>query len=232
MKYILNLNKITKKDVAIAGGKGAALGEMIKAKFPVLPGFVVSTSAFDKFSKEAELNAEIKKEILAEFRKLKTKFVAVRSSANIEDSSTASWAGQLESYLNVTRKDLLKSIKKCHASLSAPRAVFYRHEKGLDKQKISVAVVVQKMVKSEVSGVCFTVHPMTRDRNQMVIEAGRGLGEALVGGKITPDTYIINKLSKSSNKSIGFGNLSRYKKIEFGLKKQKQLKKSALGQNH
>jgi len=135
----------------------------------------------------------IKKEIEKEFNKLKARYIAVRSSATAEDSSIASWAGELESYLNVIKKDLLESVKKCWSSLFTPRAIFYRFEKKLNNQKISVAVVIQKMVQSEISGICFTVHPVTEDRNQMVIEAGYGLGEAIVGGKITPDTYVINK---------------------------------------
>ncbi len=143
----------------------------------------------------AEFPKDIKKEILNEFTKLRAKHVAVRSSATAEDSSVASWAGELETYLNVTDKNLLDSVKKCWSSLFTPRAIFYRFEKKLNKQKVSVAVVVQKMIQSEISGITFTAHPVTKDREQMVIEAGYGLGEAIVGGMITPDTYIIDKKS-------------------------------------
>ena len=142
---------------------------------------------------DAEFPEDIGKKIKKEFPKLKAKYVAVRSSATAEDSSVASWAGELESYLNTTKNDLLENIKKCWASLFTPRAIFYRFEKKLDGTRISVAVVVQKMIQSEISGVCFTVHPITKDENQMVIEAGWGLGEAIVGGRITPDTYVISK---------------------------------------
>ncbi len=200
MKYILNLKDITKKDMVIAGGKGASLGEMAKSKISVPPGFVVLASAFDKFYGSA-FPENLSKEILAEFKKLKTKYVAVRSSATAEDSLSVSWAGQLESYLNVAEKNLIKSIEKCWASLYSPRAISYRTQKGLNKKKISVAVVIQKMIRSEISGVCFTVHPVSGDRNEVVIEAGRGLCEAIVGGKITPDTYSVNK------RNIGFRNL-------------------------
>jgi len=131
--------------------------------------------------------------ITAEFKKLKAKFVAVRSSATAEDSSAASWAGELETYLNTTDKTLLANVKKCWSSLFTPRAIFYRHEKKLLKTKVSVAVVVQQMVASEISGIAFTVHPVTQDRNQMIIEAGYGLGEAIVSGSITPDSYVIDK---------------------------------------
>src|SRR3989338_6962813 len=142
---------------------------------------------------KSKIPADLQREILEAFKKLKARFVAVRSSATAEDSKVASWAGDLETYLNVTEKNLVRSVMKCWSSLFTPRAIFYRFEKKLHKKPVSVAVVVQKMVQSEVSGICFTVHPVTKDRNQMVIEAGFGLGEAIVGGLVTPDTYIVHK---------------------------------------
>lgn len=142
---------------------------------------------------EAKIPSDIASEIKKAFKKLNAKFVAVRSSATAEDSKTAAWAGQLETYLNTTEKNLLENVKKCWASLFTPRAIFYRFEKNLHKQKISVAVVVQKMIQSEVSGVVFSVHPVTQDKNQLIIEAVFGLGEALVGGQITPDSYVVEK---------------------------------------
>lgn len=141
----------------------------------------------------AKMPADIAKAIKADFKKLNAKYVAVRSSATAEDSSSASWAGELESYLNTTDKDLLDKVKKCWSSLFTPRAIFYRFEKKLHNTKVSVAVVVQKMVQSKVSGIAFTVHPVTEDKNQMIIEAGWGLGEAIVSGMITPDAYVVSK---------------------------------------
>lgn len=140
-----------------------------------------------------EMPKEIEKEILHQFELLHSEFVAVRSSATAEDASDASWAGELDSYLNATQKTVVDYAKKCWGSLFTPRAIFYRIEKKLHKHKIFVAVVVQKMINSEVSGICFTVHPVTTDPNQLIIEAGYGLGEAIVGGKITPDSYVIHK---------------------------------------
>jgi len=150
--------------------------------------------------------ADIKKEVLTEFKKLKAGphprsllskerefFVAVRSSATAEDSSVASWAGELETYLDTTEKNLFENARKCWSSLFTPRAIFYRREKKMLKTKVSVAVVVQQMIESEVSGIAFTVHPVTRDKNQMIIEAGWGLGEAIVSGQVTPDAYVIDK---------------------------------------
>jgi phosphoenolpyruvate synthase/pyruvate phosphate dikinase len=147
----------------------------------------------------ARMPENIKKEIEISFANLGAEFVAVRSSATAEDSSDASWAGELESYLNTTEDALIEAVKKCWASLFTPRAIFYRFEKEMHNDHVSVAVVIQKMVQSEVSGITFTVHPVTEDYNQMVIEAGYGLGEAIVGGMITPDTYVINKLKVGSD---------------------------------
>ncbi len=140
-----------------------------------------------------EMPSTIASEITAEFRKLKCTFVAVRSSATAEDSASAAWAGQLDSFLNTTAATLLENVKRCWASLFTPRAIFYRHEKNLHETHISVAVVVQKMVASEVSGIGFSVHPVTQDYNQLIIEAGFGLGEAIVSGQITPDSYVVEK---------------------------------------
>lgn len=155
-----------------------------------------ASSVIRKMILEETVPEDIQDEIWQAFQKLwrgRKVLVAVRSSATAEDSKAASWAGELETYLNVTGKDLLSSVKNCWASLYTPRAIFYRFEKGLRQQNVSVAVVVQAMIESEVSGVCFTVHPVTRDKDQMVIEACFGLGEALVSGQITPDTYVIHK---------------------------------------
>jgi pyruvate,water dikinase len=136
---------------------------------------------------------EITDEIEEKFKELNTKYVAVRSSATSEDSNSAAWAGQLDSFLNTNSQSLLLNIKLCWSSLFSSRAIFYRFDHKLKNKKISVAVVIQKMVEAQVSGVAFSVHPITKDYNQIIIEAGFGLGEAIVSGKITPDSYIITK---------------------------------------
>src|SRR3989344_1594298 len=228
MQYAKPFSQLSSKSVAIAGGKGASLGEMTQAGFPAPPGFVVLSLAFERFLQFNRIDAdiesilkktnhenietiersseeikavvlrskippEIEKQIHSLFKELDAKFVAVRSSATAEDSSAAAWAGQLDSFLNTTKEKLLENVKRCWASLFTPRAIFYRFEKNLHKEKISVAVVVQKMIDSEISGIAFSVHPVTQDRNQLIIEAGFGLGEAIVSGQITPDSYIIEK---------------------------------------
>jgi phosphoenolpyruvate synthase/pyruvate phosphate dikinase len=141
----------------------------------------------------ANIPSEIEAEIKSSFTKLGAEFVAVRSSATSEDSADAAWAGQLETYLNTKEDQLLTHVKKCWSSLFTPRAIFYRFEKGLHGKPISVAVVVQRMVNSEKSGIAFSVHPVTQDPNQLIIEAGFGLGEAIVSGQVTPDSYIVAK---------------------------------------
>src|SRR5919106_1822059 len=117
--------------------------------------------------------------------------VAVRSSATVEDLPTASFAGQQASFLNVKgEKELIESIKKCWASLFEPRAIFYRAKHGFSKA--SIAVVVQKMINAEKSGTMFTVDPTTNE-NVVLIEAIWGLGESIVAGEVSPDSYKVSK---------------------------------------
>jgi pyruvate,water dikinase len=120
-------------------------------------------------------------------------FVAVRSSATAEDLAEASFAGQQESFLNVRGdSDLLLHIKKCFASLFTPRAAYYRNKKGFSHIQVSLAVVIQKMIDSDKSGVIFSKDPSTK-RNNIIIESVWGLGEGIVSGQITPDRYIVSQ---------------------------------------
>jgi len=122
--------------------------------------------------------------------------VAVRSSATAEDLPTASFAGQQETYLNVHGdSNLLNKVKDCWASLFTPRAIYYRHEQGFDNVKVGLAVVVQRMAQSDKSGIAFSIDPVSNDKEKIVIEAIFGLGEYIVGGKVTPDHYEVNKRS-------------------------------------
>jgi len=121
-------------------------------------------------------------------------FVAVRSSATAEDLPDASFAGQQETFLNVDREDLLDRIKRCWGSLFTQRAIYYRDEQGFDHEAVDIAVVVQRMVDAEKSGVMFTSHPSTGD-SEIVVEGAWGLGEAVVSGSVSPDNYIIDKES-------------------------------------
>jgi pyruvate,water dikinase len=153
-----------------------------------------ASEAIRALIRRASMPQNIADEILKHLKQLDSQYVAVRSSATAEDSASAAWAGQLESYLNVTEDQVIDKVKQCWSSLFTPRAIFYRFEKGLYSHHISVAVVIQKMINSEVSGIAFSVHPVTEDPNQVIIEAGYGLGEAIVSGQITPDSYVVEKV--------------------------------------
>ena len=260
MRYVKFFKEIHKQDIPSAGGKGANLGEMYNAGFPVPPGFVITSNAYKDFIevtgikkemkeilqkidynnydtiakaakdiqtliKSEEIPKEIRLEIKAAYDSMyKTSFelpkkardyinairtppfVAVRSSATAEDLPTASFAGQQETYTNVKGdENVIEAVQKCWASLFTPRAIFYRHKNNFDHFKVLIAVIVEKMVNSDASGVAFTVDPVSENPNLMVIEAGFGLGEAMVGGEVTPDHYIIDKrdfriVSKKINK--------------------------------
>ncbi|MDE0419797.1 MAG: PEP-utilizing enzyme [Gammaproteobacteria bacterium] len=120
--------------------------------------------------------------------------VAVRSSANAEDLPEASFAGQQETYLNVRGTHAVAAaVKDCWASLWTPQAMNYRHEIGIDHGTVAMAVVVQVMVPADVSGILFTANPGTGERGEMIVNASFGLGEAVVGGHVTPDTFVIDR---------------------------------------
>lgn len=192
MNYIKLFSEINKNNTSEVGGKGASLGEMTQAGIPIPLGFVVTVDTYKEFIGQ-ELPVDVRDQILEAFDQLGAERVAVRSSAVAEDSSAASWAGQLESYLNTTRDTLIENIRKCWNSIKSERALAYAAEQNLPEDKLQVAVVVQKMVDSEASGVIFSVNPITKDNNEIMIEAGFGLGEMLVQGMITPDNFIVDK---------------------------------------
>ncbi len=129
-------------------------------------------------------------------------FVAVRSSATTEDLASASFAGQQDTYTNIKgNNELVKAVKRCFASLYTARAVYYRHKKGFAKANALLAVVVQRMVQSQKSGVIFTRNPMTQEE-EIIIEAVFGLGEGIVSGKVKPDHYVCDRELKIKSKKI------------------------------
>ncbi len=143
---------------------------------------------------DAPMPPELAKEIKQAYMKLGQGLVAIRSSATAEDLPDASFAGQQSTFLNVEGKEaVVTAIQKCWASLFEARAIFYREEQGFDHSKVGIAVPVQRMVQSEASGVMFTLEPVTSDRSKIAIEAVYGLGETIVSGDVTPDTYIVDK---------------------------------------
>ena len=168
---------------------------------------------------KAELPKNLEREILKNYKKLSKKYkedfsdVAVRSSATAEDLPSASFAGQHETFLNISsEEELLKAVKKCMASLFTDRAIAYREEKGFNHLKIALSVGVQKMVRSDLasSGVVFTLDTETGFRNVVLINSIYGIGEMIVKGKITPDEFFVFKPTlKKGFKSIILKNLGR-----------------------
>ncbi|MFC7625748.1 PEP/pyruvate-binding domain-containing protein [Microlunatus sp. GCM10028923] len=190
------------------GGKGANLGRLAAAGFPVPDGFVITTAAYrsqvaglDLTAEPAELRArietvpiepELADRIRQAYQRLGGGPVAVRSSATAEDLPGAAFAGQQDTYLDVGRDDLLAAVARCWASLWTDRAVAYRRRLGIEPDEVAIAVVVQAMVPAELAGVMFTADPVTGDRERFMIDAVSGLGEALVSGEVTPDHYLVD----------------------------------------
>ena len=144
---------------------------------------------------KTSLPPAVREEIVEAYRTLgrgeTEPFVAVRSSATAEDLPDASFAGQHDTFLNVTEGALIQRIKECWASLFAERAVHYRNNQGFDHETVDIAVVVQQMVDADKSGVMFTRHPST-GAAEMIVESAWGLGEAVVSGTVSPDHYVID----------------------------------------
>ena len=129
--------------------------------------------------------------------------MAVRSSANAEDLPEFSFAGQQETFLNIsTSAAIIESVHKCWASLWTPQAMSYRHQNGIDQSSVAMAVVVQKMIPSEVSGILFTANPSSGERSQIILNSSFGLGEAVVSGQVTPDTFIVDRQTLNINEKI------------------------------
>ncbi len=219
---------ISRTDLETAGGKGANLGELAGAGFPVPPGFVLITDAYRTFVRdniieaaiidaarrksedpavlqaaadkiaglfaEAPVPAAIAEAVLAAYHRLGDQVrVAVRSSATAEDLAEASFAGQQDTYLNIRGDDaLLDAVRRCWASLWTERAIAYRARQGIDPADVSLAVVVQQMIESEASGVMFTANPANGRRDQTVIAAAWGLGEAIVSGAVNTDDLVVD----------------------------------------
>lgn len=143
-----------------------------------------------------ELSARLKAELVAAYQALpgNDPAVAVRSSANAEDLPGLSFAGQQETYLNVSGIEaLLEAVRNCWASLWTSQAISYRNEMGIESDAVAMAVVVQVMVPADVAGILFTANPATGERGEMIVNASFGLGEAVVGGQVTPDTFIVDR---------------------------------------
>lgn len=229
------LARLSRADVAVAGGKGANLGELTRAGLPVPPGFVVGAPAYAAFRAAgglderltralagldvddttaleraaqacrelvatAPLPPELADAIAAAYRELGEEVdappVAVRSSATAEDTASASFAGMNETFLNVIGiTGLLDAVRRCWASLFGARTLFYRAKRGFPLVEIDIAVVVQRQVAATRAGVMFTLDPASGREDRIVIEGAFGLGESVVSGAVTPDRYVVDKMT-------------------------------------
>lgn len=197
-------------DTRVAGGKGASLAAMSGAGLNVPPGFVVRAEVMETCMEAAALRDCARRldwegaqalvaacepprvEICRAYESLGGS-VAVRSSACAEDSEEASFAGQQETFLEVEgAADVCNRVVDCWASFFSERALFYRSQKG-SLEDLGMAVVVQTMIAAEKSGVLFTVDPVARRRDRLLVEAVFGLGEQVVSGEVTPDHYIVDR---------------------------------------
>lgn len=202
MQFIKRFSDINEDDLQNVGGKGLNLGKLTRAGFTVPPGFCVTTDAYC-FSvkhlpeqnmdsvKEVVLAPELIEAVFKACEDLQTDTVAVRSSATAEDLETASFAGQQDTFLNVKTDGILDALKECWASLWSERAIAYRQTQGVSDEGLAMAVVIQEMCRADVSGVLFTVSPF--DKNVCIIESNWGLGESVVSGDITPDSFHISR---------------------------------------
>jgi pyruvate,water dikinase len=171
------------------------------------------------------LDNEVKHAISDSYVELGKGYVAVRSSATAEDLPEASFAGQQSTFLNVKgKKDVLQAVVECFASLFTARAIYYREKNNFKHDEVLIAVVVQKMVESAKAGVLFTVNPVTKDRKEMVIEGSFGLGELVVAGQITPDTYLVSR--EGEVKDITIGSKKKGLFLENGKNVEKELENS------
>jgi len=202
MQFIKYFSEINDADLSRVGGKGLNLGKLTRAGFRVPQGFCVTTGAYlcstqnlpeqnANSIKDLAVAPELVAEIRAAHEKLQTDTVAVRSSATAEDLADASFAGQQDTFLNVKSDELLDVLKACWASLWSERAIAYRKTKGIADEGLAMAVVIQEMCDAEVSGVLFTVSPFSAEVS--IVESNWGLGESVVSGAITPDSFQVSR---------------------------------------
>jgi pyruvate,water dikinase len=192
-------------DLALVGGKAVGLGSLLRAGQRVPASFVVTSAAFLDYVASGvdgagALRDEVRASLADEYGRLCAEqagvlTVAVRSSATVEDAHDASFAGQFRTYLGARGADaVIEQVELCWVTARDPHVDSYRAHRAVDEDG-AVAVIVQELVHARAAGVMFTQHPRTGDRSLVVIEAAHGLGEAVVGGEITPDLFEVNKIT-------------------------------------
>ena len=238
--YTVDLHDADDAGVGLIGGKGIGLRSLVRADFPVPPGFVITTTAYretiacagldgaDPQRLRAELPridipTAIGQEILDAHARLGAVQVAVRSSATAEDLAGASFAGQYDTVLSVEDGPaVLDAVRECWASLWVERAVDYRAQNHADDHQLAMAVVVQTMVPAEWAGVMFTVDPVSGHRDRMVLEAVPGLGESLVSGTATGEHLSIDKSTLEFTGDTGLESTLVRRVAELGLSAERR----------
>ena len=182
-------------DATLVGGKAANLSRLARMHQRVPDGFCIPVTVMEQ-AHPRELRDEITQAIagLMACHSLPELVVAVRSSAVDEDGAVASFAGQHETFLNIVDVDsIMQAVTRCWESARSERALEYRRKQGLSGERLQLSVLVQQLVASDVSAVVFSANPITGSRDEMMINASWGLGESIVGGTVTPDTFIVRK---------------------------------------
>ncbi|WNB84633.1 PEP/pyruvate-binding domain-containing protein [Cellulomonas sp. ATA003] len=198
--FCRDVSELSLDDLAVAGGKGANLGELVRAGFDVPGGFVVTTAAYRlahhdtrESSVAVRVPTRVAHAVARAYDRLGAGPVAVRSSATAEDLPGAAFAGQQDTFLDVLgTDDVVAAVGRCWASLWTERAVSYRNRLGIDSARLAMAVVVQRLVAADHAGVMFTADPVTGDRTRIVIDSNPGLGEAVVSGLVTPQHTVLD----------------------------------------
>jgi len=230
MTFVVPLADFGQADLTQAGGKGANLGELVRAGLPVPDGFVVTTDAYSSVISPPDLKiselaaagqgAAIRTDVEATtmptniriavadaYARLGAGPVAVRSSATAEDLPGAAFAGQQDSYLNVVGDAaVIDAVRRCWASLWTDR-----NRIKIDPDDVAIAVVVQRMINADFAGVMFTADPVSGDRETIMVDASTGLGEAVVSGLVTPDHYLLN--DQGQVRSFQPGDLDRAQRL-------------------
>lgn len=241
MMFVKPINELRKDDVLLAGGKGASLGELVSAGALVPPGYVVTSHAYKAFLEYNGLDKEVAKldsgqddpldlarrikglvlasplppDLASELEKVADKFrhdfLAVRSSATYEDSPSFSFAGVHDTYLGVKGAEVARYVKMVWASNFEDRSITYKLNNKIPPSRVLMAVVVQKLVNPKAAGVAFSLDPVKGDPSVVSIEASWGLGEAVVGGYVTPDKYYVSKVTgEILRKDISPGKTKRF----------------------
>ncbi len=223
----------------LVGGKAANLSRLAET-YQVPPGFCLTTAAFEASTSETLVSLgdiAIAYQTLAEVCGMPEPRVAVRSSAIDEDGNMASFAGQFETYLNISSPEaILEAVGRCWTSANSERVHKYRQKQGLPGQ-VHIAVLVQQLVLADVAVVAFSANPVSQDAGEIIINASWGLGETIVDGTVTPDVFIVSKeglfitsrqVSEKESMSVYLDSTTRVVPVPRLLRNQPSLNKAQI----